>query len=103
MVGHERVVVWCQCVWRSGSDPLAIRAELGETVWRWFTASGRSHDTGTLLLLRWAAGAGGRGRSVQRAGAAGYVLGGEGCRELARVLMFRTVDGGGVGRMHFLN
>ena len=38
---------------------------------------------------------------MQRAGAAGYVLGGEGCRELARVLMFRTVDGGGVGKMHF--
>ena len=46
----------------------------------------------------------GRAREVGAAGGrGGLCAGGEGCRELGRVLLFRTVDGGGVGRMHFLD
>ena len=87
-----------------GQRPLAMLAKQARKSGAGFPASGLSHDTGTLLLLVVVEMSRGRAREVGAAGGrGGLCAGGEGCRELARVLMFRTVDGGGVGRMHFLD
>ena len=96
MVGHERVVVWCQCVGRRGNDLSPCLPSKARKSGAGFPASGLSHDTGTLLLLVVVEMSRGRAREVGAAGGrGGLCAGGEGCRELARVLMFRTVDGGG--------
>ena len=96
-------MVSCQCVGRRAVTSRWCLPSKQE-VWRWIPANDLSPDTGTMLLLLVVEMSRGRAREVGAAGGrGGLCAGGEGCRELGRVLLFRTVDGGGVGRMHFLD
>ena len=78
MVGHERVVVWCQCVGRRGNDLSPCLPSKARKSGVGFPASGLSHDTGTLLLLVVVEMSRGRAREVGAAGGRGGLCAGGG-------------------------